>query len=489
MRLSMWMIANRLSSLDLKLDIRNSAPAVLKSARHVYATNCVHVYREGNDVICNGEGDIIRIPDMDLLTGFEIIQGVFDYFQDWMDEILQMVRDRNYQGIVDLAWYVCRNPIILMDGNNRVIGITRQYPEDSLDEEWYYLCNYGYTSLNAVMEMRDDRVGMEMLRHGARSFHFPKTQMLKYGGYSYCMSCNDVSCGRITILSKERELNPGDYQMIELLARILEPSLGQIYYENVLNNNNVFYNLLMGETFDRKMLDTQLSYQQWGLDDVYYLTLIEVTGGSDKNFTGRNLDMLMQTLLYHSHSYVPVKKTPYILLLSTYRPNAEGELLNFLKALETHNPINISFSLPCNGVENMRFLYPQALYALNTGKILHPKEPFHDFFDYALNFVIESGSLEDCVKACMPSVVTLWLMYQKQKDELFPTLKTYLDHERSITKTSEVLFTHRNTVAYRIKKIREILRRNLDDPYVREYCRISIHILEYYMIKIKNLRT
>ena len=41
MRLSMWMIANRLSSLDLELDIRSSAPAVLKSARRVYATNCV----------------------------------------------------------------------------------------------------------------------------------------------------------------------------------------------------------------------------------------------------------------------------------------------------------------------------------------------------------------------------------------------------------------------------------------------------------------
>lgn len=485
MGLSMWMIANRLSSLDLELDIWASAPAVFKSARHVYATNCVHVYSQGEDVICNGEGDIIRIPDMDLLTGFEIIQGVFDYFQDWMDEILQMVRDRDYQGIVDLAWYVCRNPIILMDGNNRVLGITRQYPEDALDEEWYYLCNYGYTSLNAVIEMRDDKVGVEMLQHGARSFHFPKTQILKYGGYSYCMSCNDITCGRITILSKERELNPGDFQLMELLARILEPSLGQIYYENVLNNTNVFYNLLMGETFDRKMLDTQLSYQQWHPEDTYFLTLIEVTDGVKKSSIGRNLDMLMQTLLYHSHNYVPIKKTPYILLLSNRRPNTEGEMLTFLKALETHNPIKISFSLPCHGAENMRFLYPQASYALNAGKAFHPEEPFYDFFDYAINFVIGSGNMEDCVRACMPSVVKLWTMQQEQKDELFLTLKTYLDHERSIAKTSETLFTHRNTVVYRIKKIKDILGRDLDDPYVRDYCRISIRILEYHTKKTK----
>ena len=194
MRLSMWMIANRLSSLDLKLNIRDTAPAVLKSARRVYATNCVHVYSEGDDVICNGEGDTIRISNMDLLTGFEIVQSVFDYFQDWMDEMLRMLRERNYQGMVDLAWQVCRNPLILMDGNNKVIGITRQYPSNSLDSEWSYLCNYGYTSLNAVLQMRDSNADLEMLQHGVRSFRFPRAGMLEYGGCTYCMICNDITC-------------------------------------------------------------------------------------------------------------------------------------------------------------------------------------------------------------------------------------------------------------------------------------------------------
>ena len=39
MKLSMWMIANRLQSLDMKLDIRGNAPVILNSARRVYATN------------------------------------------------------------------------------------------------------------------------------------------------------------------------------------------------------------------------------------------------------------------------------------------------------------------------------------------------------------------------------------------------------------------------------------------------------------------
>ena len=167
--------------------------------------------------------------------------------------------------------------------------------------------------------------------------------------------------------------------------------------------------------------------------------------------------------------------------------NAEGEMLTFLMTLETHNPIKISFSLPCHGVENIGYLYHQALYALENGKRYDPDRRLYDFFDYALEFMIESGSLEESVRACMPTVVKLWGMQQDQGDDLLLTLKTYLDHERSVTKTSEALFTHRNTVLYRIKKIQEILRRDLNDYYIRDYCRMSIRVLEYHALKSKEL--
>ena len=60
------------------------------------------------------------------------------------------------------------------------------------------------------------------------------------------------------------------------------------------------------------------------------------------------------------------------------------------------------------------------------------------------------------------------------------TLKCYLDHERSASKTSTALHTHRNTVLYRIQKIQDLLELDLDDVYVRDYCRLSIRTLELY---------
>ena len=124
MKLSMWMIANRLSSLDLELEIDENAPATLNSARRAYATNCVHVYQSGDCVVCNGEGNIIRIRNITETQAFEIIQSVFDYYQDWLDRIVAFIRAKDYQALVDLAWQVFQNPLILLDGKRFPVGIT-----------------------------------------------------------------------------------------------------------------------------------------------------------------------------------------------------------------------------------------------------------------------------------------------------------------------------------------------------------------------------
>lgn len=103
MKLSMWMIANQLLDLDPVLEIAEDAPAILNSARLAYATNCVYIYQEGNQVVCNGEGDRIIIRDMELNRVFELIQAIFDSYEDWMAEMEQQIRQKDYQGMTETA--------------------------------------------------------------------------------------------------------------------------------------------------------------------------------------------------------------------------------------------------------------------------------------------------------------------------------------------------------------------------------------------------
>jgi DNA-binding PucR family transcriptional regulator len=81
------------------------------------------------------------------------------------------------------------------------------------------------------------------------------------------------------------------------------------------------------------------------------------------------------------------------------------------------------------------------------------------------------------VHACHPLIRRLWNDREANGDEIFQTLLTYLDNERSVSKTSAALFTHRNTVMYRIRKLQDICPVDLNDPETRYYLRLSMEIL------------
>ena len=59
---------------------------------------------------------------------------------------------------------------------------------------------------------------------------------------------------------------------------------------------------------------------------------------------------------------------------------------------------------------------------------------------------------------------------------LFATFSSYLKHERSVLNASQDVYIHRNTLLYRIRKIKEFLESDLDDAYTRNYMRCCIKI-------------
>ena len=93
MKLSMWMIANRLSPLmDIAVNIRQDAKPILNSARVAYSTNTAHVYQSGNNVIVEGEGDQILLYDIKLKEAFDRIQEAALGVSDQAEVITSEVR-------------------------------------------------------------------------------------------------------------------------------------------------------------------------------------------------------------------------------------------------------------------------------------------------------------------------------------------------------------------------------------------------------------
>jgi sugar diacid utilization regulator len=72
-----------------------------------------------------------------------------------------------------------------------------------------------------------------------------------------------------------------------------------------------------------------------------------------------------------------------------------------------------------------------------------------------------SSSVRQSIDDLLAPLVGLGEIKQK---EYITTLRVYLENNRSVSRTAQRLYLHRNTVTYRIKKILDVLEVDLEDP-------------------------
>ncbi len=70
-------------------------------------------------------------------------------------------------------------------------------------------------------------------------------------------------------------------------------------------------------------------------------------------------------------------------------------------------------------------------------------------------------------------------MTEKNKTEFCLTLFTYLKEKGSLRKTSKTLNYHKNTIHYRLNKIKELFNLNYDDSEKKRNFLFSLCLVDY----------
>lgn len=483
MKLSMHMIANRIYFLDMEINLSDSDPPVLKSARLVYATDCAYIYAEGSDTICAAESGSIRLRDVNLAEGFDIIQSVFDFYDDWQQNILELVLQRSYQDLVDACFRVFHNPMIMFDADCKVLGMSSQYGENDVDREWAYLSRHGYSSIQALEYMKSYYPDHDFEYEKILPFHFKGT-ILNCEGITGALIYQNEFFLRINVIEKERPLNYGDYQILEMLLHIMNQHLEKKEGEKEKNaENSVFFSLLNRDAVDDEKLARKLDYAGWKVSDEYQIVLV---CPKRTEMSAKAAEVLRTTIMnIFPESRIVGGENAFILIWNLSKCGSFKR--ERVRLLLEQTEADVSMSLWMEGIYNVWHLYRQAKSAQNMKTWFSGEtDRIFDFYKAAADHILLSGDMEDMVYACHPDVRRLWLREQEEKDGLFATFSSYLKHERSVLNTSQDVYIHRNTLLYRIRKIKEFLESDLDDAYTRNYMQLSVMVLELYEILRKN---
>lgn len=468
MKLSMWMIANRLEFMDLEIHIQDKAPQVLNSARLANATNCVVVTSDGPDVVClhSEENDFIRLKNIPLSEGVALIQDVFDFYQDWEMKINQYLGQYDYQNVLDCCWPVFHNPMTLLNGQRRVLAMSSHYKDKRMDDEWAYLLKYHYASVDTAKAHRRSHICLE----DETPHLYRRVGQAQYDSLSVPLILDQTVFGRISVLQRDRKLNYGDQQLLELLASGLKRSLSEQRDEDMPYNEDCFTLLLENKLTVQEELSYQLAFFKWKRKSKFQLFLLESPDAAEELEIRLVTDTIRSRL---SGSPVIVKGTKVIVILRVDTDDYEEER-GFLILAAKDMGLHISCSLIMHDIMHVYYMLRQAVYAMRREEAV---EGTFDFYEYAIDYMIESTSLWDRFFAVHPDVLNLWLRKQKYQDTKYDTFRCYLENDRSLIRAATKLFIHRNTLVYHLKRIHELVKYNPEDTYTLDYMKISMRVL------------
>lgn len=473
MRLNMWMIKNRLEGLELECDIRPVSNQNLRSARLVYAPNCICVYQSGEDTICSAKDERIIIKDISYQYAFELLQGIFDYYNDWYAETVLAAKQSNWQAIITRLSQVMKQPVVFFDTNNQVVAMAApDENENAIDAEWEYLKTNGVSSIKMMqIGTRNIETGenWKILYHKA-----PNGSDVAGATLNVRISESGKTYGFICALEINHPFNDGDKKILNAVADIVSPAFALLCNSCQSHiTSNCFAELLLNRNINMDVMrQEQLCY---GFTPATLFRLYAIRG---EERTGKNpLDAryLIKRAILMSTRLIPIAEVDDLLVVFVNTELGQERILeNVLQQLREHERFHVARSQICNDLAKSWAYYDQCKYVLQFPP--DREEIWHDFSCHAIEYMLEKSNPEKLLCARHDLFKQL-ATEKKQLDwDFLRSFIVYLQHERSLTKAAQSLYVHKNTLIYRLRKVESLLIANLDSPYEREHILLSYRV-------------
>ncbi|MFJ5793743.1 sugar diacid recognition domain-containing protein [Bacillus atrophaeus] len=176
------------------------------------------------------------------------------------------------------------------------------------------------------------------------------------------------------------------------------------------------------------------------------------------NYTEITIQNIMRFIQYEisKSDLIGVTFNNEIVVLKTAAgKEIKRELLPLLKRLlTTLDGVRIGSGNLAKGLKELRSSFYQAKRAILIGSKLQPEAGFYHYEDYRLEVILAQLAQEEQDKNAFSFYHQL--LDQGKKGELVNTLEAYIKEGGELNKIAESLFIHRNTLRYRLEKIKEL---------------------------------
>lgn len=416
---------------------------------------------------------------------------IFQRYRQWEGQLQEIVdKDMPLKELGDISQPIIGNPICCQGRSLKNVFHVDANIEGMDSEKYRLYCeDFGttklplednsYPSLESINELISDKAYIEAMHsmrpviYGGDNYHFRtlyynigddrgKTAHIYFNEIHHPFTDRDYALIKIL----------GDYVAKALHGRDVESLNNPTDFEQVLNS------LLRHHLIDESVILSALETLHWSNDDAYLCMVLE-----SKSFDrdSKILKSLADQLTYQLPSECYTVLDGYLVFVFNLDKSNFGKemLLAFVVPLLRDSLFIGGISMNFTDFKNLYYYYLQAKSALAIGRKENPTFWYFRYEDYLLKDMVSRCKGKRISETFCSQGLRILLDYDAEKGtDYTELLKTYLSLNMNVAATKRALFMHRNTCQYRLDRIVELTRLDLDDPDVRLELAIAFKIME-----------
>lgn len=428
-----------------------------------------------------------------LIPSEEDAYEIYNHIQDIFLESEQVVTgmrafldalftDAGLQGICDVAYGILGNPLFIVDNSYKYLAFSSGTVADSkLMEKETSMGRIAEEGIKQIRKMQLD----DKIRRSGRPFYF-FNPVQQSGMLAGSVTIHDIEVGHVMLYELNKPFTDNDYELVHRLCRITSIELQKNdFYKK---NKGTMYSYFIGDLLDNRAGNLEGSRDRLATlgyvlkDELFVLTI-----SPKNNLTSQSRQELIISDLqrFVPESLYVVYDNTVVLLINGCGQGQnhcfESEPLeNYLR----HNGLIAGISNNFQNIQEIRKYYEQALKAADLGQRILHESGLHRYETMSIFHILEiceskEYSLWDF---CHPALPMLMNYDKKKGTDFLNTLYQYLNFSQNTMETASYLHIHKNTLLYRIEKIRKITGNSLNHGDELIKLHFSFKILQYLNI-------
>jgi sugar diacid utilization regulator len=451
----------------------------------------IHDEREKKEYLA---GMIIINENLELDQIFSEIQDTFVLVNDWYQNMQDaIIRQKTMQDIITMSEPVIGNFITVTDTAFSLLAFTKNLQTD--DPMQSALVQNGYHTEEFIKVFKKLK-RFDVWMNADDLVINTEGNVCKYDIISKVFVFNETYFTHVVMICDHRRLSAG---LIDLYRHLIDMLSFYIKRnsEEVKNFDHV-YSSLVTDLMQHKISDKDAVQERAKFigirpHDQFIVMLLSGGSGSDSVFPG-----LVALDISKMFSRIRPIHFNYRLMLFLHHP----DIASYIEEQDMYSKLNAYFAkygIYCgvsdifSDLPDISQAYHQAELALDKSDYFYQKgRVFWADTPYWSNIALFETYYSSCLFDRSEEALKLWKgskygkmlleLYRSDKEKNTNNLEilyTFLMNERRTTETASTLHMHRNNVVYRISRIQEFLKVNLDDRLTRLNLSMTFQMLKY----------